>query len=602
MKLPSVQQITSEAAKTLRRFPLVLLCALIGVISALMIAESDGPPEPSLFFKSLLAAALGLPLLIALAVLAEKRRFDRVSSFLLQGLGVVLLVGYGLTVPSELPIAPEAHLSRFFLLNVALHLIVAGLPFLGRSGTVNGFWQFNKALFMRCFTTALFSLALYAGLAIALAALDNLFGVDVPGKRYLELFILIAGLFATSFFLAGIPDDLDALDSRDDYPKFIKIFAQYILLPIVVVYLIILYAYLGKIVFSWNWPKGWVSGLITGFATTGIFSLLLLHPIRDRLENLWLRRTWRWFYVVLGPLIVMLLLAVLRRVSDYGITEGRYFACALAVWLAFIAMYFSTGVSRSIKTIPVSLAVAALLVSVGPWGAFSVSEHSQIARLRAMLEQEKLMESGIIRPATTALSRNSAREISAMLSYLHGMHGYDGIRAWFPKKIADSLEIHGVRAEPSQVARMLGLEYDNSWRWGSGEYFSYGLRKNSVLDVKGYHRMVQIDAGDFKEELVFTDSVLKVTVYRQRDTIVVVAREAVGTHDSLVIPIRAFVDSLVTRFGNTGADNVPAEQFTLSAGTMHQDVKIVFSHIALHREDKAIRIQDFSAMLLQASR
>ncbi len=106
--------------------------------------------------------------------------------------------------------------------------------------------------------------------------------MNIPGKRYVELWILINGMFMTLFFLAGIPPDLDSLDASTDYPKSIRIFAQHILFPLVIVYLVILYAYLAKILIVWDWPQGWVSKLILGFSATGILSLLLLHPIRDR--------------------------------------------------------------------------------------------------------------------------------------------------------------------------------------------------------------------------------------------------------------------------------------------------------------------------------
>jgi hypothetical protein len=121
---------------------------------------------------------------------------------------------------------------------------------------------------------------LFAGLAIALAALDNLFGVSVPPKRYGDLLVLLAGLFGPWFFLAGIPQDLDNLDRIEEYPKGLKVFAQYILLSLVIVYLLILYAYLLKILIQWNWPQGWVSSLILGFSATSILSLILMHPIR----------------------------------------------------------------------------------------------------------------------------------------------------------------------------------------------------------------------------------------------------------------------------------------------------------------------------------
>jgi hypothetical protein len=237
-------------------------------------------------------------------------------------------------------------------------------PYL-KKGELNGFWQYNKTLFFRLFVTAIFSIVLFAGLAVALAALDKLFGASVPAKRYGELWVLIAGLFATWFFLAGVPEDLEGFDTIEEYPKGLKIFAQYILLSLVIVYLLILYAYLLKILMQWNLPKGWISSLILGFPATSILSLLLMHPIPDRSENAWARAAGKWLYIVLIPLIVVLFLAVTERIGDYGITENRYAGIALGICLAAQVLYFLFSKPKSIKFTIGSPCLPAFLVSFG---------------------------------------------------------------------------------------------------------------------------------------------------------------------------------------------------------------------------------------------
>jgi len=169
----------------------------------------------------------------------EKKKWGNGRAIGLQIIGIVLLVGYACSVPSDLGNAPAIHILRMLLIAVALHLFVAFAPFTG-SGEINGFWHYNKLLLLRLITTAVYTVVLYAGLALALAALDNLFGMSVPGKRYAELWIIILGLFNTWSFLAGIPENLSPLEESTDYPKGIKIFAQYILFPLVIIYLVIL--------------------------------------------------------------------------------------------------------------------------------------------------------------------------------------------------------------------------------------------------------------------------------------------------------------------------------------------------------------------------
>ena len=340
MKLPSIRQSIQDARATFRRFPVVVCVAFLATCAALILVDYEGPAGPTVLFQILLAGILGIPLLTALVLIAERRKLHAYSAFALQAAGVLLLAAYAVTVPADLTRAPSAPQIQFFILAVALHLFVAAAPFAVR-GEVNGFWHYNKALFVRVLTSLLYSVVLYAGLSIAFAALDKLFGILVPGKRYFELWIFINGLFTTWFFLAGVPRDLPRLDTVTEYPRGLKVFAQYILFPIVLVYLVILYAYLGKILLAWDWPQGWVSKLILGFSGTGMFSLLLLHPVTGGADSVWITRVSRWFYVILIPLVAMLFLALWRRMSEYGITEGRYIAFAMGLWLAFLVAYFT---------------------------------------------------------------------------------------------------------------------------------------------------------------------------------------------------------------------------------------------------------------------
>jgi hypothetical protein len=63
-------------------------------------------------------------------------------------------------------------------------------------------------------------------------------------------------------FLAGFPRDFSNPATISDYPQGLKIMTQYVLLPLVTLYLLILYAYLAKVIFTAHWPSGWVAYLV----------------------------------------------------------------------------------------------------------------------------------------------------------------------------------------------------------------------------------------------------------------------------------------------------------------------------------------------------
>ncbi len=420
MPLPSVDRLIASARATAARFPLVLASGVLAAAAGIVAVNASDADD---WWRLLVASALGLPLFFAIKMVAERREWPASRSWPARLAGVTLLVTFFLSWPNwSEPVA----IARLVQASVAFHLLVAFAPFLGTDRR-NSFWGYNKALFLRFLTAALYSTVLFAGLAIALAGVDNLLGVDVDGESYARLWLLIAFVFNTWFFLAGVPGDLRELELGSEYPAGLKVFSQYVLIPLVAVYLLILTLYLGRILFTRTWPSGWIGYLVSSVAAAGILSLLLVHPISERAENRWIETYGRWFYVALLPSIVMLLLAIWQRIDQYGVTEKRYFLAVLALWLAGIAIFYVLTKSRDIRVIPVTLCLIAVGTFGGPWSAYGVSEASQVHRLERILAANGMLEEGEALAATREVSFEDRREVSAILRYLIETHGTGAI-------------------------------------------------------------------------------------------------------------------------------------------------------------------------------
>ena len=104
-------------------------------------------------------------------------------------------------------------------------------------------------------------MVLYIGISLALLAVERLFSVNVRSEVYEDCSWILGGIFSVWFFLAGFPKTYDSPDVITDYPKGLKIFTQYVLLVLVTVYLLILYAYMFKIILPgigrWVGLPGW---------------------------------------------------------------------------------------------------------------------------------------------------------------------------------------------------------------------------------------------------------------------------------------------------------------------------------------------------------
>ncbi len=490
IKLPSVRSLWLQASMVVRRFPLqvliavaasVILCFLVGL-------DSRNGSLNDVLIKSLLVLNFGLALLLSADLFAEARRWSAGPVWTMRLLVILLCLGLFLLLDPQVFTADKY---RVVLLAFAFHLLVSFAPFTGGSGTLNDFWLYNKSLFIRFLTAALYAAVLYAGLAIALAAVDGLFAVQISYKVYLSLFSIVAAGFMTVFFLAGVPTVFVRGDLKEAYPKGLKVFTQYVLIPLMAIYLGILLVYELKIIVNGELPKGLVSMLILGYAVFGILSLLLVYPIRTQEGHGWIRLFSRFFYVMMIPLVILLLLAVWARVSRYGVTEPRYLLVILALWLAFITVYFLLSRKQNIMLIPVSLCVLALLAVYGPQSASSLSRFSQQSRLK------KLMASK---------DKEDVAQRAGVVDYLVDMHGLPALQAFTKRDLAD-VEQRILRAtESTPRFTRLAAQKDSAFAilkvTRPHEVMRYVVLKptGGALQVSGYDYVIPVNGYSSRRE------------------------------------------------------------------------------------------------------
>ena len=595
----SFDHLYRNATATLVRFPFTLICGVVGTIAGVILVEAQGGNEFNYIEKIMVVCSLGLPLFTALTCFVEKKEYSNLKKLLIQAAAALLLFGYYFTLPPDID-DPFCHLQRFLLLNIAFHFLVAFLPYIGGQ-QVQGFWQYNKSLFLRFLTALLYSGVLYLGLVMAMVALDYLFGVDIDEESYFELWIVMAGIVNTWIFLAGVPQNLENLNDVSDYPKGLKIFTQYILLPLVGLYFIILISYEAKIIITWTRPKGWVSQMVLWYSVVGILSLLLLHPLREQSENKWIQVFSKWFFRGLVPLVAMLFLAILERISEYGITENRYYVLGMAVGLAIVVLYFVFSKAKDIRVIPVVICIIALLSAYGPWSAFSVSKASQQNRFEKFLIDNKMLinEKLQVRPAD--MPREAEREMSSIIEYLNNTHGASSLSKWLPDSVIKSIDTVDRYSRPLKIAEHMGIEYMPYYRGdGDQQYFDFTPKERKIINLEGYDYLIDLGSynigaidqkfslnGDSIHVIYDTGAYnFKFILLSGSDT------SAFETVDyALIEPVTALVDKWRT-------GNVAQEELIFDMAGKSFDIKLVIKQISGYKREEKIIVNFLAADIL----
>lgn len=477
-----------SAVETLRRFPFVLLAAAFAFVNSLVLTHAHRLASVEEWaIRIIMPAVLALSVALAISLVVERYALTFAKRCGLIAGGMVVLVIFGFSY-QWLSIAIYSY--RFWHLMVAAHLFVS-LAFFFRAENHRGFWSFNRSLFQRLVLSFFYSLTLYVGLCIALSAIDHLLGIKINHRVYTDLWLFLFFIFNTWFFIAGIPRDVQALERDDSFPNGLKVFVQFVLIPLLLCYIVILYLYLGKILFIRAWPKGTIGWLVSVVSVLGTFCWLLLHPLRARPGYGWIRFYAKVYFQALIPLLVLLLMAIWRRVGEYGVTVDRYLLLILCLWMMAIALWYIFRSDSDIRIVPCSLALVAILTAFGPWSSFAVSQRSQTHRLHQALENAGLLKNGQLQAATAPVPWADRKKISGSLDYLLSMYGVQSLRPTFnnfvkeipkesqsprPAFFLERLN-RGLEGSP-QIMKALNMEYASRWEQNQKSpnlYFSYNV-------------------------------------------------------------------------------------------------------------------------------
>ena len=588
MKLPSPGFLLNALLKATRRFPGTMLCAAIGVFAIFVLIDGAiGKQAEQNFIRIWMTSQLGLAFLTGLVAFAESRVWESKRSWLLQAGGLLALVLYCWTLDPKEPTFDEIGLPQYLVLMLVVHLFVAVAPYLNRI-SISNFWEYNRQLFANIVVGGVFTLILYAGLALALLAVDQLFNLDISERIFMKLFVLLAGIFNTAYFLYHFPEKYEYEEADAGYSVVFKNLCKYILIPIVGLYFLILYAYGAKILMTWSLPKGWVSSLVLGFSVAGIFTYLLNYYLPKHDDSAWVGAYRRWFWWVQLPLTALLFVAIARRIGDYGVTEPRFLVAHLGMWLAVTCLYFLISKNDNIKFIPISLGVFALLFAFGPFSAFKVSKRSQTEILRELLEKNGRWANGRMISDTTAIPLEESKRINSALNYLEHREALRNI-PWLPMPL-DSFPNPTLNAA-SRIAAWAGISR-NTYR--DRNFINVHAKASSVeaIEISGFDKCYRIE--NFDQRPVIDGDYFLLSADKKR---LEWKRLAAGK----TVTVESFdLQPAIRRWtgpeGDPYRELLPGEEIVDMNG-LKGDARLVIRSASLDRKDSAFQIRYMEGLL-----
>ena len=375
------KELPTKMIMAFKRFPLTLIWVTIGSFFVISLINNRINIF-SIHYKEVITLILGVSWLIGAQFITESHR-SKLVGWAVKTAIVLLLILYYFNLPENHDAAQTHTFLRWFILLLAGHIFIFFAPFIFYWNTVD-YWNYLRRIIVAISRSILFSGIIYLGLSLALLAIENLFTFNIPVEIYFELFIFCLGIINTFIYLSDFPKEIYNTQKLH-YSTALDVLIKYILVPILILYLLIVYAYSFTILLTWQLPEGWVSYLISILAITGFIIYIIIDPIREKHQNLIIRKFHPILQFSLLPLFILLFVAIYARINAYNFTENRYLLLILAFWLLGITLFTLISKKRKLALLPISLFILCLLSIYGPWNVFRVSTQAQSNELSELI-------------------------------------------------------------------------------------------------------------------------------------------------------------------------------------------------------------------------
>ena len=210
------------------------------------------------------------------------------------------------------------------------------------------------------------------------ASVDFLFGLSLKEGWY-SYPSVFNWLIITPLLCCTLLSDSSGFTKGENL---LRIVVDRVLSTALVIYAVILYGYIFRILIKWELPNGGVAYIVLAF----LFVALVCYLLRIQVKN----RHYEWFYkffpAIAVPPLVLLWIGTFRRIGEYGITEDRFYLLVFAALVTlFVAMLVRERTRRFQLMVLVVVASAILFTFIPGIRARDFGIRSQMSRLDKML-------------------------------------------------------------------------------------------------------------------------------------------------------------------------------------------------------------------------
>ena len=502
-----IKSFLPDMKKAIERFPLTVFCSIVVFILSVYLVENPELKNENLLnelHKMVILLGMSIPLTLVLELAREKYLSGKnkwVIRFVNALITLVFIIFYRFYYLSGKNSSSTLDsLEQLMATGIIFFLCFLLVPVIGKKDEEEKYFQ---SVIVDKTVTILFSVVLFLGLIAVFATIDGLSLIKLDSNIYIETWLFVVFVFSVIFFLSKLKKVDESLENYEIH-KIFKFLIYFIVIPLITTYTGILYVYFGKMLITRSWPQGLVSHLILWYTIFSLFIMIMVTPMakKDSVARVFKK----YFPFASLPLLVLSIVSISKRISQYGVTPSRYFVVLLAMWLIFCMV--SSIFKARLSVILISLITVVYISVFTPVNNRRITLMSQNKRFEKILVKHGLLKDGKL-VKKPELAKEKKYEVTDVLNYILGINDR--------RNDIENLKPFGKAGgkpykDREEFEKSLGIDtawyqYSDFGSIGDSYFVTFGINENVLVNMyNGIEEVKEYDYAITNLESYFTDN------------------------------------------------------------------------------------------------
>ena len=390
MDLTAIKKYPSQISTAFKRFPLAVAFAIFTTIAFIYVYESGHLPTEYKFSHWLTIYPIAATMIaLSVSLVQESRKKISFLPHIIAG-----AIWFAISIALVLYFSKNSNdigrtyvgMTYLFIYTTAfLSIFVA--PFFKQKDE-NGFWVFLMKNAKAAVVATAISVVLLIAIDGLLFGFFNLFDIKVSARPFVYSAIISSCTIFPILFFSGIPSIDECLQEAPALNKFQTSTNKFLFLPVLSLYIILLYAYIAKIIIQWEMPKGMVSYLVSASMLLMLLRVTLMLPERINPKPSFEKTLLKILPAACIPLVILMSVGIIRRISDYGISEDRYYIAAVNIfYYIIIAILLIDKIKCKSRVIAIVFCSMFFILTNGPLSAINVTHRIWMGSIKDALTE-----------------------------------------------------------------------------------------------------------------------------------------------------------------------------------------------------------------------